>query len=233
MDFYKTSSIQTLTTKMATVTYNGGSKLLEKLFAPSDNKEPESPPSPDFFEGLLGTDPVDLLSGVGESPQTHTHLQNSISNPASNLSNLHNSIRNVSSMTTDSLVVYNDSLWVCDWNESFCWNSSNREALTTEESDLTYWKLILILFPIFTVFGNVLVIMSVWRERSLKCATNYFICSLALADILVAVIVMPGAVYYEVVEKWLLSDQLCDAWVASDVMSCTASILNLTAISVD
>ncbi|KAH9523330.1 5-hydroxytryptamine receptor 7, partial [Bulinus truncatus] len=33
--------------------------------------------------------------------------------------------------------------------------------------------------------------------------------------------------------KWMLSDPLCDAWVASDVLACTASILNLTAISVD
>ncbi|RUS86191.1 hypothetical protein EGW08_006037, partial [Elysia chlorotica] len=32
---------------------------------------------------------------------------------------------------------------------------------------------------------------------------------------------------------WLFSDALCDAWVAADVLSCTASILNLTAISVD
>ncbi|CAL1538131.1 unnamed protein product [Lymnaea stagnalis] len=31
----------------------------------------------------------------------------------------------------------------------------------------------------------------------------------------------------------MLSDPLCDAWVASDVLACTASILNLTAISVD
>lgn len=37
----------------------------------------------------------------------------------------------------------------------------------------------------------------------------------------------------QVVQSWLLSDALCDAWVASDVMACTASILNLTAISVD
>jgi hypothetical protein len=38
---------------------------------------------------------------------------------------------------------------------------------------------------------------------------------------------------FQVVQSWLLSDALCDAWVASDVMACTASILNLTAISVD
>ena len=32
---------------------------------------------------------------------------------------------------------------------------------------------------------------------------------------------------------WGLGDLLCDTWIACDVMSCTASILNLTAISVD
>lgn len=32
---------------------------------------------------------------------------------------------------------------------------------------------------------------------------------------------------------WELGDGLCDTWVAFDVMCCTASILNLTAISVD
>ena len=33
--------------------------------------------------------------------------------------------------------------------------------------------------------------------------------------------------------EWGLGDALCDAWVACDVMCCTASILNLAAISVD
>lgn len=32
---------------------------------------------------------------------------------------------------------------------------------------------------------------------------------------------------------WQLGDALCDTWVALDVGCCTASILNLTAISVD
>lgn len=58
-----------------------------------------------------------------------------------------------------------------------------------------YWALILILFPILTLFGNILVIGSVYRERTLQTVTNYFIVSLALADLLVAVVVMPFAVY--------------------------------------
>ncbi|GFO23315.1 D(2) dopamine receptor [Plakobranchus ocellatus] len=61
-----------------------------------------------------------------------------------------------------------------------------------------YWTILLVVFPLLTVFGNVLVCMSVVKEKSLKTVTNYFICSLAVADIMVAVVVMPFAVYMEV-----------------------------------
>jgi len=42
------------------------------------------------------------------------------------------------------------------------------------------------------------VVFGVYRERSLQSATNYFIVSLAIADIMVAILVMPLAVYVEV-----------------------------------
>jgi len=61
-----------------------------------------------------------------------------------------------------------------------------------------WWALMLIVFPVLTVFGNVLVVLSVYREKTLQSATNYFIVSLAVADIMVAVLVMPLAVYVEV-----------------------------------
>jgi len=41
-------------------------------------------------------------------------------------------------------------------------------------------------------------VLGVYRERSLQTATNYFIVSLAIADIMVAILVMPLAVYVEV-----------------------------------
>ncbi|XP_061085734.1 D(4) dopamine receptor-like [Conger conger] len=84
------------------------------------------------------------------------------------------------------------------------------------------------------ILGNILVCLSVLTERSLKTATNYFIVSLAVADLLLAVLVLPLYVYSEFLGGvWTLNTYICDALMTMDVMLCTASILNLCAISVD
>jgi len=107
----------------------------------------------------------------------------------------------------------------------------NEEQVESQAN--SYWALVLVLFPLTTLFGNSLVVLSVFREKNLRTVTNYFVVSLALADMTVAAAVMPFAVYYEVTKRWLMSKVLCDAWVAVDVMASTASILNLVAIAVD
>ncbi|KAM7165170.1 LOW QUALITY PROTEIN: D(4) dopamine receptor [Macrochelys suwanniensis] len=82
--------------------------------------------------------------------------------------------------------------------------------------------------------GNLLVCLSVCSERALKTTTNYFIVSLAVADLLLALLVLPLYVYSEFQGGvWALSTGLCDALMTMDVMLCTASIFNLCAISVD
>ncbi|KAE8607224.1 hypothetical protein XENTR_v10011084 [Xenopus tropicalis] len=84
------------------------------------------------------------------------------------------------------------------------------------------------------ICGNVLVCLSVCTEKALKTTTNYFIVSLAVADLLLAVLVLPLYVYTEFVGGvWTLSLVLCDVLMTMDVMLCTASIFNLCAISVD
>ena len=44
---------------------------------------------------------------------------------------------------------------------------------------------------VVTIFGNCLVICAVIKERCLKSATNYYIISLAVADLIVGLLVMP------------------------------------------
>ncbi|XP_006642527.1 D(4) dopamine receptor [Lepisosteus oculatus] len=91
-----------------------------------------------------------------------------------------------------------------------------------------------ILLIVIIICGNLLVCLSVWTEKALKTTTNYFIVSLAVADLLLAVLVLPLFVYAEFQGGvWSLNAVLCDALMTLDVMLCTASIFNLCAISVD
>nr|CAH7762064.1 unnamed protein product [Callosobruchus chinensis] len=70
-------------------------------------------------------------------------------------------------------------------------------------------------------------------ERNLQNVANYLILSLAVADLLVACLVMPLGAVYEVSQRWTLGPELCDMWTSSDVLCCTASILHLVAIALD
>lgn len=63
---------------------------------------------------------------------------------------------------------------------------------------LSYCALILVI-----IFGNSLVCVAVLRERALQTTTNYLVVSLAVADLLVATLVMPWVVYLEVSEPRL------------------------------
>ncbi|KAI4903116.1 hypothetical protein NFI96_015694, partial [Prochilodus magdalenae] len=91
-----------------------------------------------------------------------------------------------------------------------------------------------VLLIIVIICGNVLVCLSVYAEKALKTTTNYFIVSLAVADLLLAVLVLPLFVYAEFQDGvWSLNMTVCDGLMTMDVMLCTASIFNLCAISID
>ncbi|XP_034025335.1 D(3) dopamine receptor [Thalassophryne amazonica] len=116
------------------------------------------------------------------------------------------------------------------------WDDRNESAVESgqDKSERNYYAMLYSLLILAIVFGNVLVCLAVLRERSLQTTTNYLVVSLAVADLLVASLVMPWAVYLEVVGgAWLFSRLYCNIFVTLDVMMCTASILNLCAISID
>ncbi|KAF7236724.1 Alpha-2B adrenergic receptor [Varanus komodoensis] len=86
---------------------------------------------------------------------------------------------------------------------------------------------------LFTIFGNVLVIIAVLTSRSLKAPQNLFLVSLAAADILVATLIIPFSLANELMGYWYFSRTWCKAYLALDVLFCTASIVHLCAISLD
>ncbi|CAM1303796.1 HCRTR2 (predicted) [Pycnogonum litorale] len=83
------------------------------------------------------------------------------------------------------------------------------------------------------IVGNLLVCISVYRNRSMRTVTNYFIVNLAVADFLVILICLPPTVLWDVTETWFFGSSLCKLIVYFQNSSVYVSILTFSAISVD
>ncbi|XP_053669172.1 octopamine receptor beta-2R [Anopheles marshallii] len=92
---------------------------------------------------------------------------------------------------------------------------------------------IMIFIIVAAIFGNLLVIISVKRHRKLRVITNYFVVSLAMADIMVAMMAMTFNFSVQLTGSWKFGSFMCDVWNSLDVYFSTASILHLCCISVD
>ncbi|CAL8330008.1 unnamed protein product [Lota lota] len=114
-------------------------------------------------------------------------------------------------------------------------NVSLNSTSLSQYGPLAIWGLAgLVSFLIlFTIVGNVLVVIAVLTSRALKPPQNLFLVSLASADILVATLVMPFSLANELMGYWFFGKVWCDIYLALDVLFCTSSIVHLCAISLD
>ncbi|CAG5993522.1 unnamed protein product [Menidia menidia] len=88
------------------------------------------------------------------------------------------------------------------------------------------------LVMLMSVLGNLLV-MSECSSIIMKIKTNYFIVSLAFADLLVSVLVMPFGAIELVHQHWIYGETFCLVRTSLDVLLTTASILHLCCIALD
>lgn len=93
--------------------------------------------------------------------------------------------------------------------------------------------IVLTVFILVAIVGNILVILSVVCNKHLQTVTNFFIVNLAIADLLLSIIVLPFSASLEVLGCWVFGRVFCNIWAAVDVLCCTASILSLCIISID
>ena len=83
------------------------------------------------------------------------------------------------------------------------------------------------------VVGNILVILTVMRDKKKRSVTTSFMVSLACADILFLCVCVPYQAIQHVLIHWALGPILCKVSEFIEMLSAVASILNLSSVSVE
>uniref|UniRef100_A0A8C5PHG0 G-protein coupled receptors family 1 profile domain-containing protein n=1 Tax=Leptobrachium leishanense TaxID=445787 RepID=A0A8C5PHG0_9ANUR len=125
------------------------------------------------------------------------------------------------------------NLWSQQYaNYCFAFNHSCPKTSITMVK-FTAMSIIMFLVIIITIWGNLLVIISIAHFKKLHTPTNFLILSLAITDFLLGLMVMPYSMARSITSCWYFGDLFCTVHSCLDMIFCTTSIFHLFFISVD
>jgi leucokinin receptor len=125
------------------------------------------------------------------------------------------------------------------------WNST-QAANTTENTTLIDRSLFYVptglvvllsvlygIISIISVMGNALVILVVYKNRSMHTVTNFFISNLAFADVMIGMFSIPFQFQAAMLQRWDLPYIMCPVAPFVKEVSVNVSVVTLTVISID
>ena len=153
-------------------------------------------------------------------------------------------------MTANEIFCKNSTGFNVDCNKVYdeymnCTNSSDPNSTCIEpalyyDDDIMKYAIFqtvmyILYITIFTigVVGNCLVCFIVFRKKTMRNVTNFFIVNLALSDILLCVISVPLTPIYFVMGRWAFGRILCKLLPMVQSVSVYISSFTLTSIAVD
>ena len=89
------------------------------------------------------------------------------------------------------------------------------------------------ILTMFTIIGNILVIVAFRINKQLQSLSNYCLVSLAVSDLTVGIFLTPMYSLYLLIGYWPLGSSACYVWLCLDYSLCTASELNMLVIALD
>ncbi|XP_028654806.1 trace amine-associated receptor 4-like [Erpetoichthys calabaricus] len=92
---------------------------------------------------------------------------------------------------------------------------------------------LLVFTVVLTVFGNLFVMISISHFKQLHSPNNVLVLSLANADFLVGLLVLPFCIIRSVETCWYWGSFLCRLHTCMDLLLCTVSIYHLCFIAID
>ena len=141
----------------------------------------------------------------------------------------------------NSITTIMDTKDFTDVNATFANTSSLSDidvVLASSPSQYSIYQIIILAIimtamMIVIVVGNILVVIATATENNLASVQNWFIASLAIADMLIGLVIMPFSLSNELMGYWMFGRIWCDVHSALDVLCSTASIMNICLISLD
>nr|XP_055063194.1 trace amine-associated receptor 13c-like [Misgurnus anguillicaudatus] len=122
-----------------------------------------------------------------------------------------------------------------DHETQYCFPDINSSCIKTKRSTHEYniMYVFISLLSLWTVFMNLLVIISIHHFKKLHTPTNMLILSLAVADLLIGLIVMPLEAIRFTETCWYFGNTICRLFILILILVLNTSLSNLVLIALD